>query len=304
MSLFDNHLGIQVCKDRIRIVELTLKEEEVYLENVGEQKFDDVFESINELPGILHSSYRKIFPEAAQGSKIISFTFSPSYFKVFEVPCDNTLLKDDLKEHLLWELKKLFPYESDSEYLIQNIEYKKGLLNRENYTGVLALPKQLVASVVKFSRNNNMSVKYIDHPQTASNLFLKLLVDDFKDQMGLSVYIGADSISVMLISDGMPVYIKQHDYNLTVDISSKLKSILEELVYYDLDLTNIEFAYIAGESINEEIVEKLSGEFGIPIKTINPFEKIKISPDFKPVTEYKDKSFLYAAPAGLALRLL
>lgn len=303
-SFFDNHLGVQLCKDRIRLVEVIYKEDDLYLENVGEQQFEKPIEKFSDLADVLQNTYNEVLEKKLFTSKFVSFTFPPSFFKVFEFPFDNTLLKNDLKDHLNWELKKLYPYESDSEYLIQNIKYENGLKNRNSYMGVIALPKSLITSVVKFSKANKLSIKYIDHPQTAANVFLKLAVEDFKSLTGISIFAGNNCLTVMLISAGMPVYIKQLEYDTKDEIDIKLKKIFDNLSGYDVDLSSMDYTYISGESVTPEMAGNLSDAFGLQIKIMDPFEKIKINPDFEEFYEYKQNASAFAAPAGLALRLM
>ena len=303
-SFFDNHLGFQLCKDRIRLVEVVYKEDDLYLENIGEQRFEKNVENFSDLTGILQSVYDEVLEKKQFNSKFVSYTFPSSFFKAFELPYDPSLLKNDLKDHLNWELKKLYPYEFDTEYLIQNIEYADTFINRKNYMGVVALPKPLITALVKFSKANNLSIKYIDHPQTASNVFLKMTVDEFSVAAGMSIYVGSDSLSVMLLSNGIPVFMQQLSFKTKEEIDSNLKKILDNIIENDVDLSQLGYACISGESITDELTGNLSDAFGLQIKAINPFEKIKMNPDSNQFEEFQGNASAFAAPAGLALRLM
>ncbi len=305
MPLFENHVGVSVSLDKIRLVELVYNENEFLLENVDEENFDKVLNpsTIEEnFVNVLRDSLQKIILRRPLNSKNISFCLDPAFFQVFEVPYDNTLLKTDLIEHFRWELHKLKPMLNGDDYLIQNIELQKIDENSKNNAAVLALKKSIFQSLLKLSRENSLTLKYLDYSHTSSDNLLRFM-KTLKGLSGISVFNANDYFSFIILDDFSPLtVIKKRKLKNDLPLD-EIKSKLDDLINRRSGLSSFLFSFISGNKITADEINTLNETLKLNFKVLNPFSIIKKSENFSSEIDLLENPSEFASATGVALRL-
>ncbi len=305
MPLFENHVGVSLSLDKIRLVELVYSDNEFILENVDEEVFGErlVVSSILEnFYNILQNSFKEILSRNTLKSKNISFSLDPEFFINFEIPFDNTLLKKDLAEHIKWEFKKLHPELNADDYLIQNIELKKGEELISNVAAVLCLNKKIVSGLQKLSQTYKLNLRFVDYSHTSSDVLLRFK-KSLKGLSGLSIYKSNNSFSLSILDDFKPIAMLKKRIQKNQLPMNVIKHTLNNLVGKRSGLSNFLYAYITGVNIHEDEIDRMNELFGLKFKLLNPFSDVTIGKNAQSKVELIENPTEYSSAVGIALRL-
>ena len=304
--MFKNHIGINLTEAKLQLVEISFKDDSFYLENVDQtihsENLNDSFPE-EKLIAILQSSFDKIVKRKPINSKSISFALPNNFFKIFEVPYDDSLVKKDLHEHFRWEISILFPEGDKNNYFIQHIEIDKSTVRKEKKAIIFAVSKNLVSAIHKFCRQNTLDLKYIDNAHLASNAFLSLSRQPAKGEITLSIYIDQKFSSVSALDGILPFYfqvLNPSDQN----IYDELTRAVDKLKDFGLSLTDFSRVLLFGQDLTDDFENKMKNYFGSSILVINPFERLKKEESIVNNPLYRIKFNSFAAAAGIAIRIV
>jgi Tfp pilus assembly PilM family ATPase len=224
-----------------------------------------------------------------------------SYFKIFELPTDKNLTKNDLDEYIKWEISKLFPakgkdYFSFNKIIIDSLNYKsvKTVL-------VYAIPTFLLKRIHKFCHRNSLKLSLIDNSHTS---VIPLIQADSNLKNILSVHIENNMIAVLLMRDGkINAYNRKAIINIS-EIHHLIKNMIEELRDRKLLTENIDRVYASGNSFNTELKKNIEHKNNISIIELNPFNNFEISENLKNNKFTLENKSKFITAASLALRKL
>ena len=304
--MFSNHAGINITETKLQLVEICYKENAFFLENIDQVVHKELLTNL--LPeerfiSLLEDSFEKITKKKQLTSKNISFALPNNFFKIFEVPYDESLVKKDLNEHFRWELAILFPDINSEDYLIQHIEVDKSNYRKEKNAIVFGIDKNLVNSINKFCLSNNLILKYVDNVHLASNAFLYMEKNKTENEIALSFYIDQKHSSISAIDGVSPFYFKVLDPN-GQNIFDELTFAVNSLEEFNVHLNDFKRVLLYGQDVTEEFEHKLKNFFGLPLKKINPFEYLRPGDGVENNTFYKLKSNSFSAATGIAIRIV
>lgn len=306
MSLFQSHAGFCITRNKFQLVEIDFDNEQFYLENVDEELFDDAFDSSvkeQNLINILQTSFDKLSARKTLNCQHVSVALHHNFFKIVELPYDETLTRTDLNEHFNWELKQLFPSEISSNYFIQFIEVDKSNIRNDKSVLLIAADKRMLNIVHKFCLKNKMTMKIADNMHFATNIFLPLDNRSVKNEVFLSLMINPNDISMMVIDEDKPVYFSVKHFTGQSEIIPLIEDGVHKLGRFDLSLDSITKCYLFGDNVSDDLTEQINSQLSISLKKINPFDNIKVKPHI-----YENKFFIeqynsFASATGIALRL-
>lgn len=302
MYILTNQLGISLTEDKIQLVEIVNKDNSVYLENVDEEYFE---ESINEntkeakFIHILQNAFNEIVLRKPVSSSKISVALPPQYFKIFQLPIDKNLTKNDVNEYIKWELSKLFPSDNNSSY-----SYQKIVLTTPSYESfkrilVFAIDQIFLKRIHKFCMRNNLKLQFIDNSLAASST---LINEEIKSQNILSLFVENNYLSMFLFSNNELFFEKSDPFISVPNISGTVKNIIDDIYSNDI-IKNIDKIYIFGNEANKELCNDISEVTGIEIEKVLPFTQLNINPelhDSKYILNFSEK---FAASASVAFRM-
>lgn len=304
--MFNNHVGINLAENKLQLVEISYRDDSFYLENV-----DQSIHSEGLIPTfadekfihVLQSSFSKLIKKRPLTSKNISFALPNNFFKVFEVPYDDSLVKKDLHDHFRWELSMLFPQCDASNFFIQHVEIDKTIIRHEKRAIVFAIDKNIVGAINKFCSQNNLELKFIDNVHLASNAFLYLDKQHLVNELSLSIYIDQKYSSISAMEGVNPFYFRVLNPS-SQNIFEELTAAVQKVKEFNLSLSDFQRVLLYGQDITEEFENKLKSFFGLPLKKINPFEKLKVEEGILKNPFYKMKFNSFTAAAGIAIRIV
>lgn len=305
MQLFHNHVGINFSETKLQLVEISYKDNSFYLENVDqlilkESLMPDM--SGARLINILQEAFNKFTQKNNITSIYFSFSLPNNFFRIFEVPYDNTLTKKDIAEHFKWERSQLFPSIND-EYLIQYVEVNKSAARKDSKAIVFALSKRIVETLHGFCKQSGFELKYIDNAHLSSNSFLHLFKDFAKDEITLSIYVDQNSSSVAAMEGVHPFFFKTIP-RTERGFFDELDDAINQLKKINIDSGKIDRVLLSGQSITEEFSSKVSALLGSDAVKINPFEKLLIEDRLKNNPLYISQYNSFTAAAGIAIRII
>lgn len=306
MSLFQNHAGLCLANKKIQLVEIDYREDEFYLENVDEEPLVDLFESsIKEaqLIDILQNSFDKLIQRKPFSSKNVSFALHHGFFRIVELPYDDSLTSRDLLEHFNWELQLLFPSDLHEGYFIRFIEVNKSKIRNEKVALIIAVNKRLLNTVHKFCIKNEMSLKIADNIHSATNVFINIENQSVENKIFLSLMIDERDISIVVVDEKHPVVFAVKQVEEKDDIIPVLKKEFERYKKFDLTADKFSNCYVYGNDLDDKLVKEINSALNISLQKVDPFDKIKKSSQVKKNEYVKKKYNSFASAAGVALRL-
>jgi Tfp pilus assembly PilM family ATPase len=303
--VFKNHTGISLSESKLQLVEIGYKDDSFILENVDQTiHHEGLTPTLKEekIISIIQESFNKLIRKRPLASKSISFALPNNFFKIFEVPYDDSLVKKDLYEHLRWEISILFPESDKDNFHIQLIHVDKCTVRNEKNVIVFAIDKNLITAINKFCIQNRFDLKYIDNVHLASNAFLFVDKPQKTNEISLSLYIDSKYSSISALEGANPFYFKvlNPDSNILEEITEAMRKMEE----FNLSLNDFKKILLYGQDLTSEFENKLENYFGSILKRINPFEHLKIEESLLNNPLYKMKFNSFTAAAGIAIRIV
>lgn len=305
MSFFQNHAGFNITDSKLQLVEVCYKDDNILLENVDEEYFDeflDLSAKETKLISILQNAYNEIALRKPILSSTVSFTLPQSFFKIVELPIDDTLTKDDFIDHLKWEASVLYPEYQPQDFVIQHIPLEDGLLHEHKSVILIAVIKRYLKILHKFCLRNNLKLGYVDNVHIASNMFVQIESTALGADKAVSLYIGEKAFSLILLNNNMPVHHSVRVLKSPSDILDLITEDLERLKNLGYGTDEINQIYAAGENISDNLMQQVKERLGITIIKYNPFGKLTPSSHVSENDYYTDYYNTFTAPAGIAIR--
>lgn len=304
--MFENHSGINLGETKLQLVELSYKNNLFCLENVDQSIFkENITPDAGEakLIAAIQESFNKITSRKLLNSKFVSFTLPNNFFNIFEIPFDHSLTRKDLLQHFRWEISMLFPNEDCENFFIQHIEVNKSSVRQESKAIVFALRKDIVKTIHKFCLTNNLELKFVDNAHLASNAFLYTDRSLVRGEIVFSLYIDHRCSSFTAIEGINPFYFKVLNAEGT-DIFDEINLIKKDLTELKMDFDKVKEIIFYGQSITSEFEERITEKFSLPLKKINPFEKLLVEDKMKKNPHYSVQFNSFSAATGIAIRII
>ena len=304
--MFTNHAGFNLTDSKLQIVEINYRDDSFYLETLDQifhtEHFSPDLEE-SKIISILQNALDRLNKRKQLSARNVSFSLPNNFFKIFEVPYDDSLVKKDLIDHFKWELSVLFPECNPENYLLQHIEVDKSSLRPDKHAIVIGIDRSNVIALNKFCEQNKLQLKFIDNVHLASNAFLYLDKPRVDDEISLSIYIDQKYSSLAAMDGVHPFYFKVLDPN-AANIFDDLTETVKHLGDFQLSLNDFKRVLLYGQDITEEFELKLKNFFGLPLKKVNPFERLKVEETMQKNPLFKIKYNSFTAAAGIAIRII
>ncbi len=288
-----NHVGLNLTKSKLQLVEVVNESSKYCLENVDEHIFEEEFNfssDESEIISILQSSFNILTNRTPLKSNNISVSISLQEFKIFEIPFETSLSQTSFDEQINWEFSILFPTLKSNDYIIRTLP----LANREkqNRLLVVGLPKKIAEAVYNFSIQNNLILKSIDNSHLSSDSLI-------------SFHENKNIISIYLCSG----YCSINTYLGTSLLTTKRFEIVNNNALIDLVNNFIENQNIAYDEIFlgsildvDEFKNGLESKLDSNIEILSPFESIITSESFIQNAHFMNHPHSFSAAAGICYR--
>lgn len=301
MAIYSNQIGINITEERLQLIEIVFENNEYLIENVDEEYFEELI-SENTKDGkfifVLQNAFNQIILRKNINSTKISVSLPNSFFKFFSIPVDSNLSKERLKEHINWEFSKLYPTLNIKNFSIRNtlsiIEENKIVRNAFVY----AIETRILKLIHKFCVRNNLLLKNIDNCHIASSALMQI---QNKNTEIFTFFIENKKISSVLFKDDNLIYVKHLIYDNIHDISHLLISVIQDIENQSLSHSIIDYVYVTGNVISDELIKSLNKQTPYKINLINPFTILKVKSNINnKIIEHNKTRF--APSLGMALR--
>ncbi|PID61403.1 MAG: hypothetical protein CR986_02905 [Ignavibacteriae bacterium] len=302
MTVLTNNLGLNLTTEKIQLVEIVQKEKDLFLENVDQEFFEETlndFSKESKFIHILQNAYNEIILRKSISSDKVALSVPHNIFKIFELPIDNNLTKNDIKDYIAWEISKLLPAEPENSLSYQTIN----LINpkQENFKRVLiyVIPKLKLKFIHKFCSRNNLRLKLVDNAHIAASL---LIPKEFNNENYLSVNIETDDYSFIYFHKGK-IALEEHKQLDSVSDLNKLVSKfiknLEERFGINSKIKNI---FLFGSLSSSEVKHNLEEQLNIMVNIIYPFKNLKISEQLQENKIITNNFSKFTSVTSMALR--
>ncbi|NOX16855.1 MAG: hypothetical protein GXO87_01040 [Chlorobi bacterium] len=307
MSLYQCHTGLNITGDRLQLVEIEYKDEGLILSNIGEEYFDeypDPFGKETKFNSLLQKAFDEIILRKPLKSNFVSFSLPFYFFKILELPFDHSLIKTDLIDQFKWELATLYPHEKESEFLTQHIDLSGCKEMGNNNAILISAQKKQLKIIHKFCVRNNLQLKFADYTHIAANNLIQLVGNNERGNNFVSLHISDRYYSFSYNCDNIPVFFDIKRLGSIVEIIDSVSASFEKVKKRSLPIDSLGAYFLSGADVSETLAGQLKQNFETDFHLLNPAgeaiiidEKIKDSFD-------KNEFHTFAAPAGIALRLI
>jgi len=299
MTFVGNSAGLNLSGNKLQIVEIAVKGNEVILENADEENLEDLLTAdtkeskfISQLQGAFENFSLRKKPDFSS----VSFSLPADFFLFFTLPIDPKLLKAELEAHIRWEFSILFPKEKVDEYIIQKVT----LGAKKNNLFVICIKKEDVKKIHKFCMRNNLRLKFVDFSHLTVHNYLCNI--NLPGETILSLYLGFNMISAAHIKNGQVEQIRLLNIVDRKEIHKQISQELTEL-FPDLNASGEKVSfYLSGDELTISEAFEFDTAFNLQFKKVDPFVNFKKNA----VTEYFDgeeSNTKFISAASMALRV-
>jgi Tfp pilus assembly PilM family ATPase len=303
MTLLTNQVGLNITNDKIQLVEIVKKDNDLFLENVDQEFFEELISDKTKEAKFIHilqNSFNEIILRNPIISSKVSLTIPSSYFTIFEIPVDKNLTKNDVNDYINWEISKIFPEEKSSDFAFQKIVLSSLNFLQTKRILVFCIRKEILKQIHKFCLRNNLHLKTIDNAHIASSLLFQHNADE---KIKLSIYIENSDLSVLIFSKKDLIFENHNSFKNVNDIPKLILEITGEFYSRNLIEGHIESIYAFGDQVTQELKNNIEKIINLKIENIDSFSKLNINEKLtnnKYVTELSQK---FSAAASISLRI-
>ena len=287
-----NHVGFNLTKNKLQLVEVVNESLKYCLENVDEHIFEEEIDfnsDKSKIISILQTSLNSLTERNILKSENISFTLPINAFTIFEIPYESTLSKAALEEHIKWEYSILSPSQNVEEQIIRS--HKLTSERSQSIILVVGISRSLVEAIYKFAAQNNLNLMFVDISHIASDALI-----DLSEKKVLSIYFDDSIFSISSYLDKNLKTIKVFQRKSNLDFLKSVEFFIDnENITYD----NI---FIAGSDDVDEFKIELESKLKLSAEIFNPFESILISDSFVQNAYFMNRPNSLSAAAGISFR--
>lgn len=301
MSALTNQVGINISNTSIQLVEISKKQNEVFLMNVDEEFFEENLDpnfKETKFIHILQNSFNEILLRKPLNTKKVSVSLPLNFSKIFELPIDKNLTKNDIAEYCNWEFSKLFPTENIKDFRLEKINLETPTYQSFCRYMVYGLKTDLLKRIFKFCLRNNLTLKLADISHVSAN---SLLLYTTASSNYFSFWIEDKSISLMYINNGNLAFSKSKYFTDIADVPIFIKNIFSEIENKNLLKNKTTDLIFLGSTISNELINYFNNMQNINFKIFNSIEEIKLNVSYMKNFENVN-SIKYNAALGMALR--
>lgn len=288
-----NHVGFNITKNQLQLVEVVRESSKFCLENVDECVFEKTFNFNSDEPeiiSILQTAFNSLTKITPLNSKNISFSIPIGEFKLFEIPFETSLSNRAMDEHIEWEFSILFPALNSDEYILRRLK----LATRENQKRLLivGLSKKIIQALYNFSIQNKLKLKFIDNSHFAFNSTIK-----FRENRNvLSVYLCSNYCSInSYLGKELHTTSQFEVYDNNSIIDSVYDFVENQNIAYDK-------VHLASSLDVDELRLGLKSKLNISVENANPFDSIATSESFIQNAYFINLPNSFSAAAGMCYR--
>lgn len=286
-----NHIGLNLNKQKLQLVEVVRESSKYCLENVEEHIFNEKISLNNlELIPILQAALDQISNRTLLKSSNISISLPVSEFLFFEINYESSISSKALEEHIAWEFSILFPELESNDFLIRNIPLRNN--DKQNKMLIIATPKKLIETLFRFAKQNSFKLKFVDYNHFSSDL--NIILNENKTT--LSIFVDFPFISLnSYIGKNLNATNTFH----MDDEETKLQTIVDFIESKNIVYDKV---YMASSAENDELKFNLEERIQKPIDLLNPFEFIPTSESFIQNAHYMNKPNTFSSASGIGFR--
>ena len=288
-----NHVGFNITKKKLQLVEVVRESLKYCLENVDEHIFEEELDfkiEESKIISILQSSLNSLTERNPLKSKNISFALPITLFNFFEIPYEPSLSKEAIDEHTKWEYSVLYPTSNVDEQIIRS--HKLFDTNNQNRLLVVTVPQKTIKLFFDFAQQNSLTLKFIDVSSFASDANLNIL----DKKKILSIYLDDTHYSVASYIENNLKTFKTFEMETNFSFLNNIETFIDsENIAYD----NV---FIAGNDEVDELKIELETKLKLVSEIFNPFENIDTSESFIQNAHFLNTPNSFSAAAGVSFR--
>ncbi len=299
--------GLKISGSKLQLVEIFSDPSGVRLENLNEVVFAEPInfraDRTTKILAQLQSAYDEIRIRKPIKSGTLSFALPLDLFYIVQIPCDNTLLSQDMLAELKWEFSILYPFLDINEISIQYYEVEKNSFITNNTAVVYGLERKYIQILENFCKKNNVNLGFIDNAHLASERALKASNNFVKDGLRLSVYISRKRLSIIYLLDGKLIYQKVIETENSDDIGKLIRNEMASAKSIIVKREVIQAAYATGDLVVDNYISKMNFHTGLNFIVYNPFDKITPISNLKNSPLFLQRYNTFSSAAGIAYRV-
>ncbi len=304
MTEHQSCVGLNLTASKLQFVEIEKDLDNILVNNFGQAFISPViyFDEQNELQILeqLQASFDELRIRKQINSSTVSFTLPPELFITIQLPYDSNLNQTELREEFNWEISQLYPFIPVEDLAIKFYELDSSFLPGNNNALVVALNKKYLLLIKKFCLNNNLIPKLVDNASITANNFINSFYIE-KNQVTVHIFNSRSSTALFINISSRPAFVKVFPKS----IDNYINKISEEISNKNITtVTNTSHmvAVISGDDLDSELVAEIGRGTELVFEKFNPFDALKLKPDFQNNEITLDNFSSFVSSAGIASR--
>lgn len=304
MSVFQAHAGINLSSAKLELVAINYTDKQCFVENVDEEYFSEFInfdDKETRIISILQQAFDNILIRNRFSSSNVSFSLPSEIFKIFEIPYETDLHKDDLINHLDWEFSVLYPLLNRDDYLIRYFQFNDEV-RKPKHLVAFAIERRIINVINKFALRNNLTIKYIDNEHVAAST--SMIINELANENIFSVFIGYHHFTIMITDKNLPVYFRKKTLKSFADFKDAFEEEFDTLKDKFTEEYKFEKVFVFGDKYPASVTEVVKSKLDCELNYLNPFSLIKPPDTTQKTTSLVNNPTIFSAAAGMAYRLI
>lgn len=297
-------VGLNLTASKLQFVEVENESDNLLVNNFGQAFINPpiYFDDQNELQILeqLQASFDELRIRKQIKSSTVSFTLPPELFITVQLPYDTNLNQTEIREEFNWEVSQLYPFIPVEELAIKFYELDSSFLPGNNNALVVALNKKYLLLIKKFCLHNSLTPKLVDNASITANNFINSFYID-KKQITIHIFNSRSSITLFINIYSKPAFVKVFPKRVVNYINKISEEISNKNIKAVTNNSHL-VAIISGDDLDSEIVAEIGRGTELVFEKFNPFDIVKLKPDFQNNEIKLDNFSSFVSSAGIASR--
>jgi len=286
-------IGISLRDHHLRMTEVTFGPKVRKVINIAksETRIPFSFEAIEDRSTIstLGEDINSLFDASGFEYNKVALSIDSDFVLIKKIPIDATLDKNELQEHINWEVSQLMISQPDHFIIDYEMLEYSDRFNQAKQVVIVIVRKVVVDYLREVFAATNLQLQAIDVDVFSAQRVLTEVYDLSGDQKIALIDIRKSNLQFSIIYQGFYLVIEvAYPTDEGIEVSTGKEEHLARIISKELrriildnklgkSVEDMNEVYLYGDGVEDGIIELLSQAHNVNLHRFNPFEKVNLS---------------------------